>query len=330
MKELSVIVAQLHETGTFPAALATLVHVSGSSYRRPGARLLLSCQGQKWGSISGGCLEEDVLLHAKTVLQSGIPKTVTYDTTEENDLVWGVGLGCHGVVQVFIERLEEPPDWAKTWRTRQVSREDTVLAIPYRSDHLSEQKTTLLSAATPSSEGLFVQHIPPVLALTIFGAGDDAIPLARLAKELGWFVSVLDPRPAFATTERFPSADVVRTQSTTLEAARLVTGPHAAAVIMTHHYVHDLPLLQSLLPLPLFYLGLLGPKKRAEKLLDQLAGESTRISAKQRPYLHGPVGLDLGGDSPESVALAILAEIQAVYSGRDARPLRERERPIHQ
>ncbi|HRE83307.1 MAG TPA: XdhC family protein [Opitutaceae bacterium] len=330
MKELPAIVAQLHESSTFPAALATLVHVSGSSYRRPGARLLLSCQGKKWGSISGGCLEEDVLLHAQTVIQNGIPKTITYDTTEENDLVWGVGLGCHGVVQVFIERLEGLPDWAKAWRLHQASREDTTLTIPYRSDRLDEQKTTRLPTALPPREGVFVQSIPPVLALTIFGAGDDAVPLARLAKELGWFVSVLDPRPAFATADRFPSADVVRVQSTGLEPTSLVTGPHAAAVVMTHHYVHDLPLLRSLLPLPLFYLGLLGPKKRAEKLLDQIASEPAGLPAEQRARLYGPVGLDLGGDSPESVALAILAEIQSVYTGRDARPLRARARPIHQ
>ena len=175
---------------------------------------------------------------------------------------------------------------------------------------------------------LFWEYLPPPLRLVIFGAGDAALPLVRLAKELGWKVVVADPRGAYATTERFPAADEVRVLPPE-QANALAWGPLSVAVVMTHHYRFDVPILRTVLPLGLPYVGLLGPKKRAEKILADLEGQGLTISADARARLHAPVGLDLGGSSPVEVALAIVAEIQAEMTARDPRPLRERTRPIH-
>lgn len=328
--EISEIVHCLSQPDVYPAALATLVTVRGSSYRRPGARLLLTAQGVRAGSISGGCLEEDVLQHARTVLATGKPVVVTYDTTDENDLVWGVGLGCHGVVEVFIERLSHRPAWIDVLRENQTNRRPTHLRMQYRGGALSEQGTRLAEDGrdAPASD-VFAQSIRAPVALHVLGAGDDARPLVQFACQLGWQVTVADPRPAFATTARFPLAHRVVVMPTAGAREILAPDSDSAAVIMTHHYVHDLPLLGAVLPLPYFYVGLLGPRKRADRLLHDLEAKGQRFTPEQRARLHGPVGLDLGGDAPENVALAIVAEIQSFHHGRDARPLRNRTLPIH-
>ena len=328
MKELPAIVRALLEPAAAHSVLATLTTVEGSSYRRPGARLLLTADGQRLGSISGGCLEEDVLVRARRVLATGTAETVVYDTTSENDLVWGVGLGCHGVVRVVLEKLPPRPAWAVTLAANFAARRSTPLAVTHTAADCAHLGTRLATAPTADA-GVFIDLIRPPTALVIFGAGDDAQPLARLADELGWPVTVADPRAAFATAERFPTAR----RLVVAPAADLVNrvAPDAAtlAVVMTHHYVHDVPLLRDLLPRPLAYLGLLGPKKRAERILVDLARDGLALTPELRAHLHAPVGLDLGADSPAQVALAILAEMQATLSGRDARPLRERTRPIH-
>ena len=180
----------------------------------------------------------------------------------------------------------------------------------------------------PNTE-VFRQVIAPPVPLVIFGAGNDAQPLVRLARELGWQITVVDPRPALATAARFPDADSVVIARPEEAPARLALGPDTVAVVMTHHYAHDVPLLRHLLSRPLAYLGLLGPKARAEKILADLVADGLSLPPETRSRLHAPVGLDLGAGTPEEVALAIVAEIQSVLAGRDARPLRERRRPIH-
>ncbi len=332
MKELQAIVRALLAPTTGKTVLATLVTVEGSSYRRPGARLLIAAGGLTFGSISGGCLEEDVLARAKRVMATGQAETVVYDTTRENDLVWGVGLGCHGVVNVVIERLPPRPAWAVALDENITVRRSTALAIVHTAS-TTVPLGTRLAAELPADAipvtGVFLNIVPPLTALVIFGAGDDAQPLARLAHELGWHVTVADPRPAFATSPRFPTAERLVVAPAAELAGRSSLDPGTLAVVMTHHYVHDVPLLRTLLPQPLAYLGLLGPKKRAAKILADLAGEGVVLTPAQHARLHAPVGLDLGADSPAQVALAIIAEMQASLSGRDARPLRQRTRPIH-
>jgi xanthine/CO dehydrogenase XdhC/CoxF family maturation factor len=331
MKELSQILNALDRVPSGEAVLATLVKVEGSSYRRPGARLLLPVDGRHMGSISGGCLEDDVITHAREVLANGTAKTITYDTTTENDLVWGVGLGCHGVVHVLIEKLPSSPRWADALRENFRRRVTTELAIVWRGPEGAPLGTHLANALPllPAATEVFRQIVSPPVALVIFGAGDDAQPLVRFAKELGWQVTIVDPRPAFATPERFPSADTVIVARPEEAPARLALGADTLAVIMSHHYHHDLPLLRTLLSRPLAYLGLLGPKKRAEKILSDLVADGFALTPEMRARLHAPVGLDLGADNPEEVALAILAEMQSALAGRDARPLRDRLKPIH-
>ncbi|MEN9663554.1 MAG: hypothetical protein RL324_2503 [Verrucomicrobiota bacterium] len=328
MKELGSIVRRLAVDPAGGAVLATLVTARGSSYRRPGARLLLTAAGERLGSISGGCLEEDVLARARSVAATGAAELVVYDTTTENDLMWGVGLGCHGVVQVLIEKLPSQPQWAMTLADNLGARRPTLLDVVWRAKG-PQALGTWLTDSTPPEAGTFRQEVRPPASLLVFGAGDDARPLVRAASELGWCVTVADPRAAFAKPERFPEADRVICASahTLVEQVKPESG--SLAVVMTHHYVHDMPILQALLPWPLAYVGLLGPKKRAERILEDLRGGGSVVSDEQLARLHAPVGLDLGAETPEEVALAILSEMQAILSGRNARPLRERVKPIH-
>ncbi len=331
MKETRAIVAALLDSDAPAAVLATLVSVEGSSYRRPGARLLVCPNGTRLGSISGGCLEEDIIARAVNVQTSGIPETVVYDTTSENDLVWGVGLGCHGIVRVLLERVPARPAWALALDQSFARRRTTALAVVYGQGDPATWGTRLAAPGDCADpECLFVDLIATPPRLVIFGAGDDAQPLVRLARELGWQITVADPRATFATTERFPEADTLVVAAAEDLVGKVAPGADTLAVVMTHRYVHDVPILRRLLPLPLAYLGLLGPKKRTEKILTDLETAGMVVSPEQRARLYAPVGLDLGADSPDQVALSILAEMQAVLSGRNARPLRERTRPIHE
>lgn len=332
MKELQAILQHLTTPDAKPGVLATLVTVEGSSYRRPGARLLVTAEGQRIGSISGGCLEEDVLARARAVAVSGKPELVVYDTSSENDLVWGVGLGCHGVVQVLLEKLSVRPDWVKTLSANLAARRATDVEVVWRDAGAKSPLGTRLapsSAPTASPSGVFRQTLEPPVSLVVFGAGDDAQPLVGFAKQLGWHVTVADPRPAFATAARFPQADALVVGPAAELVARIDPGPAALTVVMTHHYVHDVPLLRALLARPLAYLGLLGPKKRADKIAGDLAAEGFPLTPEMRARLHAPVGLDLGAETSGEVALAIMAEMQAALGRRDARPLRERKGSIH-
>jgi len=330
MKELLQILETLNSLPPGGAVLATLSHVEGSSSRRPGARLLLTVDGRRIGSISGGCLEDDVAEHARAVLAGGGPRTVTYDTSTENDPLWGVGVGCHGVVHVLIEPLPPAPPWAGVLRENLCRRVPTELAVVW-AESAGDRRGTFLAGDLPplTTSGVFRQTVLPPVPLVVFGAGNNAQPLVRFAKDLGWHVTVVDPRPAMAAAARFPEADAIVVARPDAIPSPLDLGPDTVAVIMTHHYAHDLPLLRHLLPRPLAYLGLLGSRPRAEKILSDLAADGLAVTPDLRARLHAPVGLDLGAATPEEVALAIVAEIQAVLTGRDARPLRERRRPIH-
>jgi xanthine/CO dehydrogenase XdhC/CoxF family maturation factor len=333
MKDLQAIVAQLAAPNGAGSAgvLATLVAAEGSSYRRAGARLLLTANGTRIGSISGGCLEEDVLARAREVEKTGRAELVVYDTSSENDLVWGVGAGCQGVVRVLIEKLPPQSPWANTLAANLRAQRSTDLAVVWDAPDHGLLGTRLADPAPglPAAAAVFRETVAPPPALFVFGAGDDAQPLVRGAKEFGWRVIVADPRPAFATAERFPQADTRVVAPASELVARTSPGPSALVVVMTHHYVHDVPLLRELLPRPLAYLGLLGPRKRTEKIFSDLAADGVTISPEQQAHLHAPVGLDLGAETAEEVALSILAEIQASLGGRDGRPLRDRPGSIH-
>ena len=258
--------------------LATLVTVEGSSYRQPGARLFLQADGARIGSISGGCLEEDVLERGRGVRESGLAQVAVYDTTSENDLVWGVGLGCHGVVRIVIERLPPKPAWAAAVVENLRDGRATRLAVVWKAPAGETLGTRLLDDEA-EREGVFVETVRPAPLLAIFGAGDDAQPLVALAKEVGWRVTVADPRPAFATRDRFPSADSLVCAPAEELVSRAGLCPGDLAIVMTHHYVYDVPILgRAATGCPLGYLGLLGPKRRAEKILEDIAKSGVKIS----------------------------------------------------
>lgn len=327
MPELSRILAALDSAAGQPAALATLVKVEGSSYRRPGARLLLRADGTRIGSISGGCLEEDVMERARRVLATGRPELAVYDTTAENDLVWGVGLGCQGVVRVFLEQVPAiRPDWVAALRGNLHERRDTSLLVEYAGP--APGGTRLAGTAGPG-DTLFHETIPAPPALIICGAGDDAQPLARLAKEAGWHVTVADSRSAYATADRFPGADRIIAAPLAEIPTTLRLDARTFAVVMTHRYVDDREFLRMLLPRDCAYLGQLGPRTRTDRLLAELKADGLAPTSAQLAKLHAPVGLDLGGSTPETVALAILAEMQARLTGRTPGFLRDRPGPIH-
>jgi xanthine/CO dehydrogenase XdhC/CoxF family maturation factor len=374
MKELRDIleaVAEARRQGQL-AALATVVKVRGSTYRRPGARMLVMPDGTMVGSISGGCLEGDILEKARQVLATGTPLLVTYDMTSDDDIVWGLGLGCNGVMYVLIEALPSggPADpvafldecvthervgvmatvfrvegclsarvgdrWmvhadGQPWGDRL---RDPVLVEALRPDIdeacrtcRSRVRTYILPDGTAE---VFIEVIQPPVPFIVFGAGHDAIPVVRLAKALGWRVTVVDSRPAYATRERFPEADEVVLAHPEDVPQRVRLDDRTVAVVMTHNYLQDLKLLEVLLPSPVRYLGVLGPRSRTDRLLRDLQAKGRPPTAAQLERLYSPVGVDIGAETPEEIALSILAEVQAVRTGRSAGLLRDRRGPIHE
>jgi xanthine/CO dehydrogenase XdhC/CoxF family maturation factor len=372
MKELQEIVAAFAKAKNCgkTVAIATIVKVSGSTYRRPGARMLITLEGERIGSISGGCLENDVFERAQKVIASGQPLLVNYDTTSDNDIVWGLGLGCKGMVQVLIERLTPENEFnpmtflAECLHRREVGVLATIFHIEGQikahvgthlmlhqdgtifsniedadlsADILEDVREVLdknssqvkLYPLRGGKAEVFLEAIHPPVSLVIFGAGDDAIPVVRLAKELGWYVTVIDSRPANATSERFPSADEVILSRPEIVNETVEIDNRTVAVVMTHNYLHDLEILKILLPSPVQYLGILGPKRRTEQLLLELQEQGIKLTEAQLHRLHGPVGLDIGADTPEAIALSIVAEIHAVLANRSGGLLRNRKQPIH-
>lgn len=345
-------------------ALATIVAVRGSTYRREGARLLLTAGQQMVGNISGGCLESDIMVVADEVMASGTARLATYDLTADDDAVWGLGLGCNGAVDVFVEPLdpasrqlhilreavtsEQPVALVKLLEGRHAGRWVAVRPNGAAEESLGERALDARAAraaaaaltdgasrvlALPSEEGevrAFVEVLRPPVRLIVCGAGHDAIPVVQLAAQLGWRVVVVDQRDRFLTAERFPLARQFIRAEPAEAASRVPLDDRAYVVVMTHNYLHDRDLLRGFLGTPVRYIGMLGPRVRTEKILDELRRDDVRISEADRARIFGPVGLDLGGDGPEAIALALLGEIQAVEAGRGGGFLRERPGPIHE
>ena len=339
--------------------LASVVFASGSTYRRPGARLLVMPDDEMIGLLSGGCLEGDLLEHAVRVRHQGRPERVHYDATGDDDILWGLGLGCAGVVDVLLEPVDAqqpgPLHWLESWRD---ARATGVLATDLSDEGLGRRwalhpdgriemrgpegelpnqgrclRETLASGRSRRLQlgelELALEVVRPPLRLALFGAGPDAEPVVRLALELGWDVCIADGRPAYAQAERFPGASVHCVEPEQAVAA-LAVDRETHALVMTHHYLHDRALLADLLPSPAPYIGLLGPKQRALDLLTDLTGEGLAPSEEQRARLFAPAGLDIGGEGPEAIALALIAELQAVAEARSGGWLRDRKGPIHE
>ncbi len=339
------------------AALATVISTSGSTYRRPGARMLLTSE-EAVGAVSAGCLEEEVRAVGLRVLEQGRPERLRFDTTEEMDKISGTGLGCRGTIDVFVEPLS--PETAQPYRTlHQALEEDRVCilgievptgrrlllvgeevavdelrepsfirqAVPAAREQLSSRQPTALLRSV--GREFYWERVEPPLQLIVFGAGYDAQPLVRLAKELGFRVTVVDPRPAYLAKERFPEADRLVLAHPQDVPAQIRVDGRTFLVILTHNYLHDLELLRWALGTEASYVGQIGPRERTQELLADIEREEGPLSPEARAKLYGPVGLDVGAETPEEIALSILAEILAVRYGRPGGALRDRSGPIH-
>ena len=359
MKELQDIITtynKLKKSGE-TIALATVVRVAGSTYRRPGARMLMSTKGEIIGSLSGGCLEGDVFEQAQEVMNFQKSRLVSYDTTSEADILWGSGMGCQGIVDIFIEPLlsdngkilisfladclqhREPGVLVTIFKNQAIENHHLMLSpngnFTTKITDFSLVKLLLNHSKNAQKLGksfhisthnieAFVEVIHPPLSLIIFGAGHDAIPIVYFAKQLGWSVTVLDRRPDYATSTRFPEADTIIISEYEKLPESIILDEKTVAVIMTHNYLYDLTILKTILPLNLGYLGILGPRRRTEKLLGEIPEYE-----QYKKHLYAPVGLDIGADNPQEIALAIIAEIQAVINNRSAGFLCDRHLPIH-
>ncbi len=292
------------------SVLATVVEVKGSAYRRAGARMLLTDTGQSAGVINGGCLDADLHARAQIVLETGQPQLAVYDTTSAQDIVFGLGLGCRGVVKILLEPARD---------LRWLSQNATI-SVVYEGEHLG---THPLNNAT-QTPGVYTQKLEPPQPLLIFGAGADVSPLQAIGKTLGWNVQVFDlrapnpERPVFVESQFFNPEKL----------ADLEIPNCAACVIMTHNFLHDLELLKTLLSSQAAYIGILGPRRRTDELLEKL-GEETLMpgitpTSEQLERLFAPIGLDLGAETPEEIALSIISEVQRVRRGKSGLSLRER------
>lgn len=340
--------------------LATVVAVSGSSYRKPGARMLMGEDGWLAGGVSGGCLETDIVRKA-FFRTSTAPCVLRYDSTGEGpDDEGGLSfaLGCNGIVDVLLERFEAGAEEALVFAaearnqgrravvatvyqgpadavaTRWMLRDDGLEAghvegalgeaVRAAAREALEQGRTWSGSCAGAQ--VLLEVVEPPHSLMLFGSGFDVAPVVTQAAGLGWRVTVVADRPMETLRRRFPLAHAVVSAKArdAAEAVRLT--PRTMAVLMTHSLPQDQVLLAGLLPRSLRYLGVLGPRARTEKLL---AAMTPAPSDEQLEKLHAPVGLDLGAEGAEEIALSIVAELQAVVSDRKGGKLRERQAPIH-
>jgi xanthine/CO dehydrogenase XdhC/CoxF family maturation factor len=344
MRELDEILAAAR--GAPDAVLATVVHVQGSAYRRPGARLLLLPDGRRIGSVSGGCLESDVARKAWWLTNTGRPAVRIYDTRSDDDAVFEFGLGCQGVVHVLFERLRAPGTQgllnflASARSARRGAAVATAVAGPRLGERVFFDGALTADRSWPEAVAcareaftrqksffahagetdLFVEWIGPPPSVVIFGAGHDAVPLVATLAQLGWHVTVADGRPAYAQAARLPGADRVVLLPSRDPAASIEFGREALVLLMTHDYALDARLLPGLAARRPAYLGVLGPAARMERLRAE-----TGVTA----LVHAPAGLDIGAETPEGIALAIAAEMQAVIAGRAGGMLRHRQSKIY-
>jgi xanthine dehydrogenase accessory factor len=337
------------------AALATVVRVSGSAYRHEGAKLLVANDGRTVGNVSGGCLEADVREVARQVIATGTPLLRTYCGGADEIAAWDLGVGCDGAVDILIEPVHgarpreraaidaadahvvitalEPLDGpgavariCVTATTLHGSLGDVALDQVIVA-HARHEWITSARSLRVDCEGrrLFVDVLQPPPRLLVISAGDDAAVLARMASAVGFRVVVADRRPGLLTTERFPAPIGMVPCDAARLAEHVVLDDASFVVIMTHDYADDVAYLRAMLPTPVRYIGMLGPRQRTERILTALRRDGPLDDSR----IYGPVGLDIGTDGAEQVALAVVAELLAVKSGRSPMSLRDRRAPIH-
>ena len=368
MNTLDAILDDLRKT-TQPSVLATLVRVKGSAYRKPGARMILDREGPRMGVVSGGCLENDLAERTKGILANAKPALVKYELGLELDLIWGTGMGCDGTAEILLQPLDpgKRPAWidfmAGILEKRQRGVLITVFAVQddcpfpvgevfaYDEDlagrssgvpeldeafrqaaHRCLQEEAAFTMRFPLPGGSLEACIEPVLprfSLYVYGAGESTKPLARFARELGWFFAVLDHRPGLATQERFPSANRVISGLPKEIIPGLPMDHRSAALVVSHVYDRDQEALRALLDSNAAYVGLQGSRRRSAKIVAELEKEAGPLTEAQKGRLFYPVGLDIGAEAPEAIALSMVAEIQMVLSGRQGGHLKDRQGCIH-
>ena len=326
------------------ALVATVLSVDGSVYRGVGARMVVLADGATAGAVSGGCLEADIVARAEQLTMSRATEVIQYDTRSSSDAVLGLGLGCQGVIDVLLEPLVgETLRAAISFYERLTARRDPTVVVtlvrarPGSADVVGRRAVfDEAGALLEGDAGLLDRDetevsreiVRPAVPFLICGAGADAQPVATLAADVGFHVTVVDHRAAFATAVRFPDADVVLHVNAAEDALALrelvAIDERTAAVVMAHSATHDRAYLRAALQGGAGYVGVLGPRRRMLELLGDPTGDG-RIP----PSIHSPVGLDLGAETPEEIALAIVAEVSAVMAGRRGGFLRERPGPIH-
>ncbi len=348
-------------------ALATVVHVEGSSYRSPGARMLVEDNGRITGVISGGCLEGDALRRALQAINQGLNKLVTYNTLHEDDLEFGVQLGCNGIVHILFEPVDpgDANNPVAMLENACIERDPAVLVTLFSLEDRSGFQpgtclvlsggitrnrinegplatlicndasnvlfggTTLLKHYAEQQITAFFEVLQAPVSLVIVGAGNDARPFVDMAAVLGWQVTIIDGRLTHATVQRFPDVHKVIVAKPTQAIGQVVADRRTAFVLMTHNYNYDLAMLKLLLRVSCGYIGTLGPKKRLEKMLADLREEGAIIKDEQQAVIYGPTGLDIGAETPEEIALSVLSEIKAVMAEHPGGPLRLRQAGIH-
>lgn len=370
MKEIKDIIVAFDEAQkqNKQTALATVVHVEGSSYRRPGARMLVTEDGQLTGAISGGCLEGDALRKALLAMKQQKPLLVTYDTMDDDDAKLGIGLGCNGIIQVLIEPINpsdslNPIHFLKSviekrqkavlvtlfslenkkknqYGTCLLMKEDgkTIDTLPVLKEVLKTDAKKILTSQTSSFKNYisetdnitaFIELIKPAVSLIVIGAGNDAIPVINMASILGWETTVVDGRPNYVTGERFANAAriIISKPENVLE--QLQIDEQTAFVLMTHNYNYDMAIFRRLIKKDVKYLGMLGPRKRMKRIVDELKDEGIDLTSEQLSVIHSPVGLDIGAETSEEIAVSIVTEIKAMFTGRKGNPLKDRKEEIH-
>jgi xanthine dehydrogenase accessory factor len=377
MSDLSQLLAfrDRQQAANVPLLLVTIVHTAGSTYRKPGARLLLTSDGQHEGTISGGCLEADLLETAWNRLESNgnRPTMMRYDTTDEGEILWGTGTGCGGQVDLLLELLgtDDPLAFLAEGQSRdeevafvtvleryapasgvtnpvRISSigarfclrrggstypkdlpDDLVAELRRSAEHtLTEKRSFIARCRLRDGAELEIgcEFVPVPPHLFIFGTGRDALPVAQQAKGLGWKVTVAGKRTTVGAAAQLQQlADAFLTA----EEALTLIKDDSLILVMSHNFLSDLSVLESIARRSIRYIGLLGPKTRREKLIAELERNPAGWNRQQIDCLHAPAGLDLGAEGPAGIALSIVAEMQAVLTGRPARPLRFRNAPIY-
>ncbi|WP_422359485.1 XdhC family protein [Reichenbachiella sp.] len=350
------------------AALATVVQVKGSSYRSPGARMLMLDNGRWVGSISGGCLEGDALRKARQVILSGESRTVTYDTSNDDDNQLGIGLGCNGIIDILIEPID--PESSSNPITQleaflkydnigahAIVFESTAKNIPVGTTVSFNDKGMLEGKNSPLIDlmvtdlqevaenqkpfikeykidnqpiKVFLELIQPGIDLLIFGGGFDAKPVTELAHVLGWNVRVTDECVAHLVPINFPLANELKSCKREFVDQEIKITPFTAVVLMSHNLKYDEEVMRQIVDSDAPYIGILGPKKRANKIFKTLRDQyKIEITSEQMDRIHAPIGLDIGAETPDEIAVSIISEIQAKFSNRSGGFIKYRTGPIH-